>query len=80
MRGGYYRVDLTDELSVLALNTLYFDSDRSKHSDISQGIFEIELEQLEWIREQFHTEDEINSARKFILISHVYPGARYKDF
>ena len=24
--GGYYRVDLTDKISVLALNTLYYDS------------------------------------------------------
>ena len=44
MRGGFYRVDLTDKISVLALNTLYFDSERSKHSDISEGIVELGLE------------------------------------
>ena len=26
MEGGYYRVDLTDEISYLAMNTLYYDS------------------------------------------------------
>ena len=29
MKGGYYRVDLTDKISVLALNTLYYDSNRA---------------------------------------------------
>ena len=29
LKGGYYRVDLNDDLSVLALNTLYYDSIKS---------------------------------------------------
>ena len=33
IEGGYYRVDLTEDVSVLALNTLYFDSERSKELD-----------------------------------------------
>lgn len=39
MEGGYYRVDLTDKISVLALNTLYFDAERCQDCDeISEGI------------------------------------------
>ena len=26
MAGGYYRVDLTDKVSVLSMNSLYYDS------------------------------------------------------
>lgn len=62
---------------MLSLNTLYFDSERAKHDpDLSKGTSIIGIGELEWIREQL-TED---SDRKFILCSHVYPGARYKDF
>ena len=31
---------------------------------------------MEWINDQF----EEDSGRKFIVISHVYPGARFKEF
>lgn len=26
INGGYYRIDLTDDVSILAMNTLYYDS------------------------------------------------------
>lgn len=29
INGGYYRIDLTDSVSILAMNTLYYDSERS---------------------------------------------------
>ena len=70
--GGYYRVDLTDDISVLALNTLYFDGERSEEIETDpKG-----KEQLKWFREQL--DSEADSKRKFIPISHVYPGARYE--
>ena len=62
----------------MALNTLYYDSIRSTESEIAEGIDEIGVEEFDWLRDQFKDDD--NGARKFILISHVYPGARYKDF
>lgn len=73
MEGGYYRVDLTDELSVLALNTLYFDSERDPKAIDTRPRGK---EQLQWLREQL-TED---STRRFILISHVYGGSRYNSW
>lgn len=72
MRGGYYRVDLTPEISLLAMNTMYFDSAKA-------DLFEAGYRgygEMEWLREQLSEE----SDRKFILGSHVYTGARYKSF
>ena len=34
--GGYYRVDLNDKVSVLSINTLYYDSERKRRTD-TQG-------------------------------------------
>ena len=72
--GGYYRVDLTDDISVLTLNTLYYDSERS--SDLESGPHG--ATELAWLRQQL--EDDSNRSRKFILTSHIYPGARYDSF
>ena len=70
--GGFYRVDLTDEVSVLAINTLFYDSERSDDIDTApKG-----KAQLDWFEAQFAQD----STRKFIPISHVYAGARYGEF
>ena len=72
VKGGYYRVDLNDKLSVISMNTLFFDSERSLDLDASpQGYIE-----LAWLRKQL----EEDSDRKFILTSHVYAGARYASW
>jgi len=34
---GYYRVDLNDKVSVLAMNTIYFDSLRNEDKDVTTG-------------------------------------------
>ena len=31
LKGGHYRVDLTDKISYLALNTMYYDSEKDDH-------------------------------------------------
>jgi hypothetical protein len=55
---------------VLALNTLYFN----KKNDITnQG--SVPADHLTWIRLQLSE----NSNRKFILTSHIYPGAKYES-
>ena len=33
LEGGFYRVDLSDNLSLLTLNTLFYDSERSMYLD-----------------------------------------------
>lgn len=72
IEGGYYRVDLTEDLSVLSLNTLYFDSERSMELDSGKRGYQ----QMEWLRQQLGEE----SNRKFIIASHIYAGTRYEDF
>lgn len=76
MKGGYYRVDLNDKISVLSLNTLYFDSEREKHTTTFHGSSKKAKEQLDWLKAQLGEQ----SDRQFIVISHVYPGARYNNF
>lgn len=36
--GGYYRLDLTDKITVLTLNTLYYDSDRQLEYASGSGV------------------------------------------
>lgn len=36
--GGYYRVDLNDKVSVLAINTLYYDNKRKRDDNGDNGV------------------------------------------
>ena len=65
---------MTDDISVLTLNTLFYDSVRS--SDLESGPYG--ADELVWLIQQL--EDDSNPNRKFILTSHIYPGARYDNF
>lgn len=47
LKGGYYRVDLTDKVSYLALNTMYYDS--AKDDDFDAGKFG--YHQMMWLRD-----------------------------
>jgi hypothetical protein len=69
MNGGYYRADVSDTLSVLALNTLYFNkkNDATKQGDEAQN-------QLDWLKSQLENAED---NRKFIITYHIYPGARH---
>lgn len=71
MNGGYYRIDLSDTLSVLALNTLYYSIKNDKTIQNNE-----DTEQLSWLTDQFKNAD---SNKKFILTYHIYPGARYRS-
>ena len=50
MNGAYYRVDMTDKISILALNTMYFmfseDKPESENKMTKEG-----TDQLNWIEE-----------------------------
>ena len=72
MDGGYYRVDVTDTLSVLVLNSQYFDNDDevSYQSDEANRI-------LDWLEDNLKSA--VNTSRKFIITDHVYDGTRYND-
>lgn len=47
IKGGYFRVDLTEELSVLSLNTLYFDALRASELDSGYSGYE----QMFWLEQ-----------------------------
>ena len=45
MAGGYYRVDLTDKISILAMNTQYYDSLRDPNVAGDSGMM-----QMDWLK------------------------------
>ncbi|CDW74027.1 UNKNOWN [Stylonychia lemnae] len=68
LKGGYYRADIDSTLSVMAVNTLYFN----EKNDISQQGNDAQ-DHITWIRDQFTQ----NPQRRFIVTNHIYPGAKY---
>jgi hypothetical protein len=66
--GAYYRVDVNDKVSVLALNTMYWGFDNDLHVEGQEG-----EDMMAWIQDQFDNA----GTRKFILTSHIYAGTRY---
>ena len=58
--GGFYRVDLNDNVSVLSLNTLYYDSERTRTDSSGSGV-----QQMFWLQEQLSKAEE---NRKFVII------------
>ena len=64
--GGYYRVDIDDSLSVLALNTLYYGI----HCDESK-VGKEGLNQMKWLQ------DNLKEDRQFLMFMHIWPGINY---
>jgi len=64
--GGFYRVDLTKNLVILALDAQYF----AKANDPS-------LQNGEGERQIFWLGAQLSEDKKFIITMHEYPGARY---
>ena len=44
MNGGYYRVDVSDKISVLALNTLYYNKKNDPTEETTEG-----ADQFQWL-------------------------------
>lgn len=70
MNGGYYKVDIDENLSVLVLNSQYYDID-----DETQYQADESTQMLDWL--EYNLADGVQSGRKFIISDHVYAGARY---
>ena len=68
---GYYRVDVDDNLSILAVNTLYLN----KKNNDTWGQTTEGTEQIAWMRDQLSTGRA--QGRKFLITTHIYPGAKY---
>ena len=74
-QGGWYRVDIAPELTMLTLNTLYFNDYRyGDDADFKAGC----QEQLKWLEAQLQ-ESHI-PGHKFILNSHIYETASFKHY
>ena len=67
MNGGYYTVDLVGNLTLMSMNTMYFNNAASL-----EYIGDTVVTHQNWINTQL-TRD-----RNFILIDHIYAGARFK--
>jgi hypothetical protein len=68
--GGYYRVDVDAKLSILAVNTMYLNK---KNDPATQGTEAQDI--IAWMRSQLSLAKQ--EGRKYILTSHIYPGAKY---
>ena len=60
MAGGYYRVDLTDNLSVLVLNSQYFEFEDDTQYQENEG-----NTMLDWMEENLS--ESVGTDRKFII-------------
>jgi len=69
MKGAYYRADVTSQISVLALNTLYWNE---QDDLMDEGT--TPHDQLNWFESQLANAEE---GRKFIPVFHIYPGAKH---
>jgi hypothetical protein len=69
--GGYYCIDINDNISLISLNTLYFNSKQQKVTEENKSIA---LYQMDWLK-QLLSHD---SRRKYIILTHIYAGARIK--
>lgn len=65
MKGGYFVYHHSDNLSFMAINSLYFSVKNAKYSS------DISHKQLDWIEATLRDSEE---NRKFILNMHVFPG------
>ena len=66
MDGGYYKVDISDKVSIVSLNTLYFNSDAYLPEVKNEAI-----NQMNWLEGVLK-----NEHRKIILIDHIYAAGR----
>eukprot|EP00347_Sterkiella_histriomuscorum_P008268 403345729 len=68
--GGYYRYDLTEKLTFITLNTIYYSI--RNNNDLQTG-----NDQLTWLQTQLSTAATSEPNRKFIVQMHIFPGLFY---
>ena len=72
MTAGFYRVDLSETLSVLVVNAQYFELEDETEYQANEG-----TQILDWLEDNFVKN--VGSDRKFIILDHVYAGARFES-
>lgn len=70
IRGGFYKVELDNDIIVLCLNTLYYTTLNKEMTDISEL-----QDQLKWVTENL--EQAKIRKKKIILSYHIFPGLNY---
>ena len=73
MNGGYYRIDLNENLSVIAINTLMYNS---RADEDFQSLGDQYEDQFSWLISQFNNSE---ADRKFIITEHMYIGAKFEN-
>ena len=68
--GGYYKADLDDNFSIIALNTLYWNIQNNASNDPETNEM-----QLIWLEKKL--EETRKKAGKTILTYHIFPGLNY---
>jgi hypothetical protein len=66
-QGGFYRYDLNDAISVLSLNTIYFNLKNTEDLDGASLM-------LAWLKSQLANATE---EKRFIIQMHIFPGLFY---
>jgi len=63
LKGGYYRYDLNSNISVLSINTIYFNTANTEDFDGAH-------EMIQWMNETLA--NSTNPQRKFIIMMHIF--------
>lgn len=71
--GGYYRIDINGQLSVVALNTLYFSKKNYAENDPVAA-----NNQLDWLTSVLEDIKHNEPLRKVIFTCHIQPGYKYE--
>jgi hypothetical protein len=69
LNGGYYRADISSDVSILELNTMAYNTDA-----LPELIGQSAADQMKWLAKTL----EEATDRKFIILDHIYGGARFK--
>ena len=67
LEGGYYTVNLGGNLSLMSMNTMYYNKD-AEEDWLGPAV----QDQQNWI------ENNLKSGRNYVLLDHIYAGARFK--
>lgn len=70
LNGGYYKADLSDNFSVIVLNTLYYSSSNNNSIDPETG-----ETQIKWLETKLKETKQKNG--KVIMVYHIFPGLNY---
>jgi hypothetical protein len=69
-KGAYYKIDYSEKLTFLSINSLYFDIESTEHDNEEEA-----KEMYKWLAEVLY--DDQNKQRKIVPFYHIWPGLNY---